>query len=324
MKGFDPKFKDLHEYILGITDEIWEQRRVDSLRSYYTPDITVRSPDGVVTGNESVISATLATLAEFPDRRLLGEDVIWSGDEHTGFLSSHRILSQATHLGHGAYGAPSGTRVSYRVIADCAVIDNQVYDEWLIRDQGAIVRQLGIHPKDFASTRPTQANPTNAYGEPVPQEPPMDTKPVYEGTGNDHQVGIRYAEILNEIMAGRLVSITDNYDRAVNLHLPGGRVGHGHGDADSFWLGLRSALPDAEFRIHHRIGREDPQLAPRAALRWSLHGVHNGWGAFGPPSGATLNVAGISHAEFGPWGLRREFVLIDEVAVWKQILAHTG
>ena len=29
-------------------------------------------------GNKGVIGATMATLAEFPDRRLLGEDVIWS------------------------------------------------------------------------------------------------------------------------------------------------------------------------------------------------------------------------------------------------------
>jgi hypothetical protein len=33
---------------------------------------------------------------------------------------------------------------------------------------------------------------------------------------------------------------------------------------------------------------------------------------------------GISHAEFGPWGLRREYTLLDDVAVWKQIHLHTG
>jgi hypothetical protein len=32
---------------------------------------------------------------------------------------------------------------------------------------------------------------------------------------------------------------------------------------------------------------------------------------------------GFTHAEFGPWGLRREFSLWDEVSIWKQILlAH--
>ena len=31
---------------------------------------------------------------------------------------------------------------------------------------------------------------------------------------------------------------------------------------------------------------------------------------------------GISHAEFGPRGLRREWTLYDEVAIWKQIVLH--
>ena len=92
----------------------------------------------------------MATLAEFPDRTLLGEDVIWCDDpaRTTGstdaFLSSHRLLSTATHTGPGVYGAPTGKRLVYRILADCAIRGDQVYDEWLIRDQAAIVRQMGI------------------------------------------------------------------------------------------------------------------------------------------------------------------------------------
>lgn len=81
MKGFDPCFAGLPDYILGITKEIWEDRGIVTLRRYYAPDIVVRSPASVVTGNGGVIAATTATLAEFPDRQLLDEDVIWCGDE---------------------------------------------------------------------------------------------------------------------------------------------------------------------------------------------------------------------------------------------------
>ncbi|MEL7178104.1 MAG: nuclear transport factor 2 family protein, partial [Pseudomonadota bacterium] len=65
-------------------------------------------------------------------------------------------------------------------------------------------------------------------------------------------------------------------------------------------------------------------MPPRAAVRWSLHGKHDGWGVFGAPTGAEVYVMGITHAEFGPRGLRREFTLIDETAIWKQILLATG
>lgn len=322
LEGFDPKFSDFPDYILGITKEIWEDRGLDTLHGYYAPNITVRSPSGITTGNQSVIAATMATLAEFPDRQLLGEDVIWSGDAETGYLSSHRILSTATHLGDGAYGPASGATFTYRVIADCAARDNQIYDEWLIRDQGAIVRQLGVEGKVFAAR---QIEAEGGVGQAIqPFSPAADRGMRYTARGNENQVGARYADILTRIMGADIAVIEREYDRAAQLELPGGKTGHGWADADTFWVSLRSAFPDATFTIHHQIGREDPSMSPRSAIRWSLDGTHDGWGAFGAPSGASVHVMGISHAEFGPRGLRREWVLFDETAIWKQILLHTG
>jgi hypothetical protein len=91
---------------------------------------------------------------------------------------------------------------------------------------------------------------------------------------------------------------------------------------------LRSAFPSAQFSIDHQIGREDPMMPPRAAIRWSLHGKHEGWGSFGRPTGAEIYIMGISHVEFGALVnghplIRREFTLYDEVAIWKQILMQT-
>ena len=57
----------------------------------------------------------------------------------------------ATHAREGLYGAPTGKTLTYRIIADCAAKTTQIYDEWLIRDQGAIVRQLGLDPKTYAA-----------------------------------------------------------------------------------------------------------------------------------------------------------------------------
>ncbi|MEM7342261.1 MAG: nuclear transport factor 2 family protein [Actinomycetota bacterium] len=322
MHGFDPTFSDLPDYILGITKEIWEDRGVATLHRYYTEDLAVRSPTGVVIGNQNVIAATLATLAEFPDRTLLGEDVIWSGDDTNGFLSSHRILSTATHGGDGMYGPASGTRFRYRIIADCAAINNQIYDEWLIRDSGAIVRQMGVDPRDFAAQQIEAEGGAAEASRPF--SPVFDAPARYTGTGNTEPAGERYAEILRSVMAGDLAVIGRAYDRAVQIELPGGTTGHGRGDVDHFWLGLRSAFPSAAFEIHHQIGRHDHDEPARAALRWSLHGTHDGWGPFGAPTGAEVHVMGISHAEFGPRGLRREYVLVDETAIWKQILLQSG
>lgn len=322
MKGFSDRFTDFPDYILGITQEIWEHRNLATLHHYYAPDIPVRSPGSIVFGNEGVIGATMATLAEFPDRRLLGEDVIWSGSPEEGMLSSHRILSTATHLGDGVYGKATGKKLRYRIIADCHAIDNQINDEWLIRDQGAVVRQLGWDPKEYAvDLIEREGGPENCV---QPFHPSIDQVGPYTGRGNDNAWGAKYADILNRIMGADLGVIPSEYDRAVTGFYPGGKELISTDGVDDFWIGLRAAFPSASFTIDHQIGREDPMMSPRAAIRWSLTGKHDGWGAFGKPSGAEVHVMGISHVEFGPWGIRREYTLFDETSVWKQIAMKTG
>ncbi len=337
MRGFDPKWQDVPHFIIGITKDIWEDRGVGSLRHLYAPGLIVRSPASVVVDNSGVIAATLATLAEFPDRALLGEDVIWCDDPEgatatsDAYLSSHRLICTATHSHPGVYGTPTGRRVTYRILADCAIRDDAVYDEWLVRDQSAIVRQLGFDLVDW--TRDLIGREGGAANCVRPMTPANDVRGPYARRGNADEWGQRYAETISAIMAADLGVIPARYDRAVNLHYPGGQDGLGWADADSFWTGLRAAFPDAAFTIDHMIGRADPLMPPRAALRWSLHGKHSGWGRFGTPTGAEVYIMGMCHAEFGPfagngkWGeptIRREYALTDETAIWKQILLHTG
>ncbi|MFK7745770.1 MAG: ester cyclase [Roseobacter sp.] len=322
MQGFDPKFKDFPDYIIGITKEIWEDRGIATLHQYYSDDIVVRSPASVVIGNQNVIGATMATLAEFPDRTLLGEDVIWSGTPEEGMLSSHRLLSTATHRHDGVYGAATGKKLTYRILADCHAINNQINDEWLIRDQGAIVRQLGWDPKAYAADVIVREGGPEACVKPL--TPATDQPGPYKGRGNDNEWGAKYADIITQIMGADMAAIPLAYDRACQVEYPGGVTGHSHDDIDQFWMGLRASFPNATFQIDHQIGRDDPLMPPRAALRWSLTGKHDGWGSFGAPTGADIYLLGICHAEFGPWGLRREYVIYDETTIWKQILLQTG
>ncbi|MGI9363893.1 MAG: ester cyclase [Rhizobiaceae bacterium] len=327
IKGFSQQWKDFPDYIIGITNEIWESRGIGTLNHYYAPDIPVRSPMGIQRGNQAVIAATMATCHEFPDRQLFGEDVIWSGDPDSGLLSSHRIISQATHSRDGAFGPATGKTYKVRVIADCAAKDNTIFDEWLVRDYGGIVRQLGMEPKQYA------ANLIISEGGPQscvrPFTPEMDVDGGYHCSGNDNGWGKKYADVLNRLMAGEFSIINEVYDRAVTTEYAGASSGLSFAAVDAFWLGLRSSFPDAEFKIHHQIGMDADLLSPRAAIRWSLDGVHSGWGTFGQPTGAPVHVMGMCHAEFGPFGangegIRREYALYDEVAIWKQILMQSG
>ncbi|MEM9436551.1 MAG: nuclear transport factor 2 family protein [Pseudomonadota bacterium] len=315
MRGFSNKFSDFPDYIIGITKEIWEDRGLGkSMLDYYHPDVVVRVPAGISTGEKGMTQNTLETLAEFPDRQLFAEDVIWSGSPEEGMLSSHRLFSTATHRG-GRWGPDTGIELTFRGIADCYAKDNQISDEWLVRDNGFIVRQLGMTPEEYVRGELEAGRPCGAL---LPED---DIVGPYTGRGNDNAWGAKYEDFLTRIMAAELSVISEEWDRACKVEYPGGVSGAGWEAADAHWLGLRAAMPGARFQVHHVIGREDALMPPRAAVRWSLDGVHDGWGAFGRPSGKRVHVMGISHAEFGPWGLRREWVCYDEVAIWAQILA---
>ncbi len=322
MKGFDPKFSDFPDYILKITCEIWEDRGIATLNHYYTKDIPMRFPEGVSIGNQQTINGTLATLAEFPDRELTGEDVIWSGNAEEGFLSSHRLLTMGTHTGGGYFGPATGKRFVIRAIADCAAINDQINDEWLIRDTAGIVKQLGGEAKGFARDLIVREGGPDMCIQPF--SPANDVEGPYKGRGNDNEWGALLANILTRMMDKDFAVIRAEYDRAVQTEHPASTTVHSWADTEQLWMGLRASFPNAKFAVEHQIGCEDPMLSPRAAIRWSLNGKHDGWGMFGQPTGADVYVMGFTHAEFGPYGLRREWTLFDHVSIWKQILMQSG
>ena len=289
---------------------------ITALDWHYSDDLIVRTPAGISQGNAAGKANTMATLTEFPDRQLFGEDVIWCGDEDNGFLSSHRIVSTATHHG-GEFGPATGKRVMFRTVADTFCKYNRVWDEWLIRDNAAIAVQLIFTAMNMA--RKSIQHGATA----MPLTPASDIAGPYSGTGNNNEWAEKHAQILQQVMQANFSTVSEQYDRACHLSYPGGQDVYGRDEADRFWISLRSSFPNAVFKTDHQIGRSDELMPARSAIRWSLTGQHDGWGRFGHPTGASIHVMGVSHVEFGPRGLRREVTLFDEIAIWKQILLQT-
>ena len=318
MKGFNKKYKNFPDYILKITKQIWEGKDVDSIGEFYTKDIPVRSPFGITYGNKPVIEATYNTLKEFPNRQLMGEDVIWNGNDNNGYHSSHRILSKGTHLGDGFYGKPTGKDIYYRVIADCACKDNQVYDEWIVRDQGAMVRQIGYTPKEFAQIMIDNEGGLEKANKLFDKN---DIKPSnYEPEQvKINSAGERYSKILSKVF--REGYKFQDYNRASTIYWPGNKIGHGREDVAKLWNSLKEILTDTKFTIEHIGYLDEPNKNPRASIRWFLEGVHSKDSEnYGKKTNSKLFFMGINHVELNQDGVIREWVLFDEVAIWKQIL----
>ncbi len=339
MKGFAPEFQNLDHYIRVITDRIWEGRRIDDIHLYYSDPCIVETAMSVSTSIEDVITGTRATLAMFPDRRLLAEDVIQSGDAESGFLSSHRIISTMTHLGDGNFGPATGRKIHARTIADCVCKNNRIVHEWLVRDHAAIALQIGTTPKALAQQ---WLNQRGGWTKPVAGPAPAG----YVSHISTDPLAVRYAQAIADMamVTGSVANDTSEkrssriaacvasiYDEAAQQIGPGESTCYGRAEISGFWQGLFGSLQVAQFEIEHlALQRDMPQTgrSDRLALRFRAKTVF----CPRPDSivryeyssnqilGRSIELLGIVHAEFVNGRVIREWVLIDDVAIWMQIL----
>jgi SnoaL-like polyketide cyclase len=316
-------YASVPDFIYGITKEIWEDRGIGgALRKYYAADILLRAATGFTNNNDSVTAQTLQTLHQFPNRQLIGEDVIWTGFEDGSFFSSHRSISVMTHTGNGVLGHAQGQNVRSRVIADCWVVNQVVMEEWLVRDQAAFANCLGLEPcqlaRDLVDRELRSGAPISFF---VPaQDRPGRFQPTLQSDATIDRVVTGLNRIWND---KETAVIRELYFHGAALHAPGGGVFYGHSDIDVFVLGYLASFPDAVFRVESARINRDSERPVRVALRWSLTGTHGGFGHFGEPTGAPIYVMGMSHLHITQGLITAEYLLTDEVAIFKQIFAHT-
>ena len=317
LPGFDAEFTSLDDYIRSITARIWEGRQIDSIPRYYSADCAVITPGGTSQGVAAVVRGTLETLHQFPDRRLLCEDIVSAGDAQGGYLSSHRIASSMTHRGDGAFGSATHLPVQVRTVADCVCVANRIVHEWLVRDQGAIALQLGSTPQALAqawlSSKGAPTLPLWQPPAPAAWQDPMHTTPGAQ----------LLADTYRAVWAGHLAVLQQSCDEAIALQLPNGQAAVGVGAAEAFWFGYTAAFCGAALHIDSLAERIEPGRTPRVAMRWRLTGRHTGGGRFGAATQQPIEILGITHAEVdhARGRILREWVLVDEVALWMQILS---
>ena len=324
---FSGEYETLTDYILGITERIWEGRGVDLIRRYYSKDCVMLTQGGWSKGVEPVVSGTLETLHYFPDRRLLGEDVIWADHgPKRGLLSSHRILTTGHHQGSGAFGEAAGRPILLRAIADCLVEGDVITEEWLVRDTGAIALQLGTTPRELGFLWAVEDAKAGKKPWHLSQwEDVRKGRREKSAVLHKHPAAAQARELIEGIVNNTaLALIRETYDRAVNAHLPLHVFSPGVSGIERFWTGYLSSLSDAKLVVDHCIALEEPGRPVRTSTRWRLAGTHTGHGAFGRPSGAKVLILGITHHQYAGGKISHDWTVVDELAVQRMIGLQAG
>jgi predicted ester cyclase len=324
LEGTRGPWRNLTDYILGITHEIWESRQVDRIHDYYSADCVIYTLGGIIRGADTVVRNTYETLATFPDRLLLGDAVIGSRESPGRFYSSHRITSPMTHLGPGSFGPPTGRRVSVVTIADCVVEDGVITTEWLVRDNHGLARQLGLDPRELAQRAAAQppappfaqwlaGESERVQSSPVPPGPPL-------AAWSDADAGAFAAAVLrNAWSIGDPQAHARHYHPYAVLH-DSQPVASGRAAIERHGAGLRQAFDDVALSVDHVCVQPDDVDGRQVAVRWGLVARQRGdaWGV--GATGRRVYILGVTHWKIVAGRIAAEWTLFDRTAVLVQLL----
>ena len=321
LHGFEEHYTDIVDYIIRSTYRIWEENGLGLIYDHYQHNVKVWTTEGLMYGREAVIAASAQTQAAFPDLRLFGDEVIWSGNDEDGFHSSHRITWVGTNTGYSKYGPPTGRRIVRTGIAHCFVQENRVVEEWIARDEMSLVLQLGYDPVEKAREMAERESeleplPTGEIERQQGQNPPAILPDPPDQFDPEDFVRRAYHEIWN----WRLLNKLDQYYSPNHLcHAPAGRELYGRGALKAFILSMLSAFPDTALNVDHVAWLGGDTQGHRVAVRWTLQGTHTGPGIYGVPTGKSIRLLGINHHLIQNGKFVEEWMSFDEFALLKQI-----
>lgn len=318
LPGFSPQFDSIQQFILTLTHVVWEQKDIGQLADFYATPVVFHTPEKRLTDLSQFMRLTLEAMHSFPQRSVLTEDILCSQNNEGEYYAAQRAVACIRHQGEVFFGKPSGKTLWVRTWADRICAEGAVRQEWLLQDRAAIVSQIGLDVRDFASQL---AVTRRELGLEQATAEELDARWAGGPEGDDVEGPLAglVERYLSMWAGGNSGVVPGLYHPAATLNGPGHVLCTGEQDIGSFLSGYRASFADSETQLHHLIVRRDANEPVRLSLRWSLLTWHDGYGKFGIPTRRPVSISGISQLELRDGLIIREYLGIDELAIWSQI-----
>lgn len=318
LPGFNGKYANFVDYILKITEEIWEERAIWVIHETYTEDIVFHVGARSIKGRDKIVNGTLKTLSAFPDRKMGGEAVIWSKLDDNNFYSSHRIGSTATNLGKTDFGPATGQKVCFRTIADCMVTENRIYEEWLVRDNLHLIQQLGFDPVEMAKRDKRYQGMTITLPKDDGSDITLNGRVLDLNTPNDLIISM-----FEQVWKTKDFSQLHRYYHPIaTIHAICDNDIIGPRILKNYLENLMASFPDAKVTLE-RISSNLKGNITEVAARWKIAGLHKGNGFFSPASGKPIILPVITHYIISRGKIVEEWMVFDAFDVLCMIYADT-
>jgi predicted ester cyclase len=325
MRGYEQTYVDIVDWIIRITDRIWEDQDVGYIYDTYRSGCCVYDDGGPKYGVERVVEGTMQSIHAFPDSRHYADDIIWAGNEDEGFATSHRAINVGHHLGPWRWGEPTGKKINLWVIANCVSEENQIFEEWVLYNDVARLHQCGIdvraaareYGNSGASLPLGERELTEVerlQGGRAPQRYPASST---RGFDVDHFVRALFQDTYNR---RDLSAIDRAYVPTVRWHGGSLREGYGRADVRKMARALMATFPDLGLHVDevYWMGNEADGFS--VSVRWTALGTHRGHGLYGAPTGRRVHIWGLNQLYIRGGQIVEEWALFNEFDVLAQLL----
>ncbi len=327
LDGFDDIYTDIVDYIIRCTHKIWDERDIGLIYTHYTHNCVLYGTTGTIYNREDVVRDTIQRLVSFPERRGMGTQVIWNGNDKDGFYTSHLVTGSGRHTQYGHLGQPTGKPFVSRTIADCMVHRNMIYREWVVADQMAIIKQLGLDPHHFAMRTAKQKFDAGLTSLDIGENRRFlgQTRPSEKADLSlaHNDIEAQTIEMLHEVFVKRMFGrIARDYAPTAQYHGPLMKELYGVAAIIHQHLGLIGSLPDASYEVQHVASNPCEEGGTKVAVRWVMEGHHLGYGILGElgdPTGKRVQVMGMSHYHWKDGKIVDEWNVYDELSLLVQV-----
>ncbi|MEH6587946.1 MAG: ester cyclase [Halioglobus sp.] len=326
MQGFENTYRNIIDYIVRITFRIWEDRDVGYIAKTYAQDSMVYDDYGLQRGSEKIIFDTHHTTGAFSNIRLIADDVIWAGNDEIGYHTSHRTLIRGTNDGDSKYGPATGRDVDVLVIANCVALGNEIFLEHVLYNNSCLVTQLGHNLEEVAARMVQQGSLGWPRSPDIWQDlrsaaaPPVPLSLAEPVTGFDVDAFARsnWHLLWNE---HDFSALERNYIKDFSFSGTTDRVFKGADSYAAMVSEIRQCFPDLQVQIDEVYWMGNENDGYLSSERWSGTATHSGEGKYGAPTGAEIQIWGISQHRIVSGLIEHEWMLFNELELMMQLAA---
>ncbi len=324
MRGFEDTYIDIIDYIVRITHRIWEEKDIGYIYDTYKHSSRVYDDGGLQYGRDKIVADTVHTINAFPDIRLYADEIVWAGDDEVGFHTSHRTVIMGHNTGYSRFGPPTGRKMVVWCIANCVALENEIFEEWVIYDVAHMIHQLGFDLREKARELGNQLdlNALDDLRSGEPERLPGQGKPLHMPSNKSASFDVEdfIRRSYHYIWNWRMLSNVDKaYSPTLRVRGSTGRVYYGRGEYKSFILSILAMFPDLVHQIDEIYWMGNDQDGYLTSVRWSIVGTHRGAGIYGPPTGRSINMWGITQHHIKNGEIIEEWMLFNEFSLMQQI-----